>query len=155
MVPIEETFVQTQEIINPTSGDAVDAADIDGLISAYEAYAEIANHAQSCKMRLAHLLASQTTADAKTRRLEGVNRRVKIEMPSPSWDQRPLKQLWEEYHQTLAKKYLRIDAIGVLAREFAKLETMTVPMGAQRDFQTVLLSARREPTGTPRIVIEL
>lgn len=139
-------------ITNPLTGQPVDPDDIDDLIDCFEHVKSVADQCYAVKKRVAERLASLTNGDKKTRRIEGVRRRAKVEMPSTAWDRKLLRSAWDGF-PGVADRCLKIETIGVVAVEYKKLlETTGGPV--LMDFIAAVKAADRGPQGTPTITVE-
>ena len=144
--------VEIAEIMDPLTGEVIDARDIDALL---EAYGRVRSH-RSCleafQRVLAEVITGHTTGDAKTRRIRGQRLRAKVEMPGDSWDGGLLRLAWEA-HPELAPEVLKIERVGVRLREWAKWQQEAGPEDFER-LKAMITKANRGPTGTPTITIE-
>lgn len=141
-------------LINPLTEAIIPPDDVDQMIDAYQemkAFGDRLYAAQiAIRTKLADITKGQT--EAKTRRVQGRRRKAKIEMPSPGWDQSILKEAWNSFPQ-LRDQCLKIDTVGVKAREWKKLaETAGVP--EVETFRDMIKAAVKPPTGAPTITIE-
>lgn len=112
-------------------------------------------HADQCysvKSRIAKILAGMTDGDKKTRRIEGLRRRAKVEMPGISWDQKQLKETWHKF-PGLESRCLKIATIGVDLVEYKKLKT-TTGGPVLMDYIAAVMAADRGPQGNPTITVE-
>lgn len=153
---VEDSFANLPPIIRAIvrTNVCIDNSDPDSLIEAYAAYKEasdlIYSNLVNIRMRLAAMTEGQSTA--KTRRIQGKRRRAKLEMPSDGWDQSILKEAWNSFPQ-LRDQCLKIDTVGVKAREWKKLaETSGAP--EVETFRNIIASAVKPPTGAPTVTIE-
>lgn len=145
-------MVATHELMDPTTGEIVDGADTDGLITAYENVSRELELLRGARAEIACWLAARTSGDTRTRRLAGKTRLVKIEMPSTTWDNSRLKEAWHAYPQ-FREKYLRIAEVAPQLIEVNKLRDTTGESDLET-FKRMVLSAEREPTGTPYVKVE-
>jgi hypothetical protein len=141
-------------LLNPLTEAIIPPDDVDQMIDAYQemkCFGDRLYAAQiAIRTKLADITKGQT--EAKTRRVQGRRRKAKIEMPSPGWDQSILKEAWNAYPQ-LRDQCLKIDTVGVKAREWKKLaETAGVP--EVETFRDMIKAAVKPPTGAPTITIE-
>lgn len=139
-------------ILDPITGELLDPADIDSLIDAYERIDARDKQHYAAKLAIRQALASRTEGDAKTRRVQGHRRKAIVEMPSDSWDQAKLKQIWELYPD-LREQCLKIDSIGVKLREYKKLVNTSGTPEFQA-FRDNVTAANKGQTGTPTVKIE-
>jgi hypothetical protein len=140
------------EIICPLTGEIVDTSDPDQLIDCFERLKEADAQIFDAKRRVQFALAALTEGDAKTRRVRGRRRRAKIEMPDNGWSQSILKEAYHAYPQ-FRDELLRIDSVGVKAREFKKAVNETGP-DDWSTFRNMIASAEQPATATPRVTVE-
>jgi len=134
--------------------DAIIADDPDSLIEAYQDIKAKGDQLYAVQIAIRTKLAAMTEgqSEAKTRRVQGRRHKVKVEMPSPGWDQSILKEAWNSY-PALRDQVLKIDTVGVKAREWKKLaETAGAP--DVETFRDMLKSAIKPPSGVPTITVE-
>lgn len=140
------------ELVDPLTGEVVDRKDRDGLIAAFDRTQQKDRELYAFKRALAFALAALTDGEKKTRRVLGHTRCAKVEMPDESLDQSKLKEAYGRFPR-FREMYLRIESIGIVAKEWKKaLET-----SGEEDFEafkSVVKSAIRPPTATPRITVE-
>lgn len=149
--PAEEDL--TQSIVMP-DGEVVDAEDPDALIDAYERIEAIDLKVYQAKVLLKQALAGLSTGDKKTRRVGGKRRTVVVTMPSPGWSQSLLKEAFNSYPQ-FRDELLRVDTIGVKARELGKARETSKPTDpAWETFRNMVVGAETPPSGNPSIKIE-
>lgn len=141
-------------ILNPITEAIVDDTNIDAMIDAYEEMKLFGDRLYAAQIAIRNKLADLTKGqtDAKTRRVQGTRRRVMIEMPSAGWDQSILKEAWNSFPD-LRDQCLKIDTVGVKAREWKKLEN-TAGAPHLETFREMVKAAIRPPTGTPTVKIE-
>lgn len=135
-----------------TDGVLVDVTNVDELATAYEEIRAAEQALRTRKLLVVEALARHATGTARTERVRGQVRRVKIEQPRASWDQKMLRQAWEQYPH-YRDRYLKIEKIGVQMREIKKLRHEAGPPEFE-EFRRLVLEAERGPTGQPRITIE-
>lgn len=141
------------EIIDPTTGEVIDRSNIDSMVNAYERVEAKCRELYTAKRQLAYAMYDQTQgSDAKTRRIEGENRKAKIERPDDAWDQSILKEIWNSFPK-LCNQYLRIEQIGVKLVPYKQLMNTTGTEDIEQ-VKKMLKRANRGPMGTPRIKIE-
>lgn len=140
------------EVLCPITGELIDADNIDGLIDCYERVKTANAALYPVELEIRQLLAAQTEGQAKTRRVRGLKRIAKIEMPDDSWDQPALRNIWAEF-EAFRDEFLKIGTIDVKKREYAKLVNATGPKEFER-FRDLLTSANKGMTGTPRVTVE-
>jgi hypothetical protein len=134
--------------------DAIIADDPDSLIEAYQDLKAKGDQLYAVQIAIRTKLAAMTEgqSEAKTRRVQGRRHKVKVEMPSPGWDQSILKEAWNSY-PALRDQVLKIDTVGVKAREWKKLaETAGAP--DLETFRDMVKSAIKPPSGVPTITVE-
>jgi len=105
------------------------------------------------RSRLARAIQDRTIGqDGKTRRLRGDKCRIKVVLPGSTWDQRVLKDLWQN-HYIDATKYLRIERLAPQAVEIKKLRNET---GGPTfvHFRKTLLAAESDSTANAYITLE-
>ena len=137
---------------DPITGEIVDFDSIDDLIDSYERMKTLNDRLYAHIVICKQVLAKHTVGTTKTRRVIGERRAAKIEMPDDSWDNKTLKELWEQ-DQELAKQYLRIEKIAPQMREVKKLLASNGNEKFQ-NFRNRLLAANNGPSGNPTITIE-
>lgn len=140
------------EIVDPLTGEVIDREDADALIDAFERINEHAKEVYAAKTDVASAIADLTSGDAKTRRVKGQRRKAKVEMPSATWNQSKLKEAFNAYPQH-RDDYLKIGSISPKLTPIKQMESTT----GEKDFQmfrSLVLGAKREPTGAPRVTIE-
>lgn len=142
-----------RDIECPYTGEIYAPDDIDGLIDLYERAKHFNDQAYSVQIAARVALAALTEGAAKTRRLQGERRKCVVEMPSDTWEQRVLKELWQEFPK-IAEKYLRIETIGVRLTEFKKLVNTSSNQADLIEFRNRLSAACRGATGTPTVKLE-
>ena len=135
-----------------TDGVLVDVTNVDELATAYEEIRAAEQALRTRKLLVVEALARHAIGTAKTERVRGQVRRVKIEQPRASWDAGALRRVWEEF-PNYRDRYLRIEKIGVQVREIKKLRHEMGPPEFE-EFRRLVLKAERYPTGQPRITIE-
>lgn len=95
--------------------------DIDDMLEYYQAatqlMSELTMHRDFCKTALARAIAPEV--QTKTRHLIGTTLAATITMPDLHYEQEILKDLYEIH--PFAKRYLRVERVGVKKREFDKL----------------------------------
>ena len=140
------------EIFDPLTGELVSTDDVDGMIDFYERVMLLEKELRAAKVQLQRAFAAHSKGVARTRRVEGERRKVRIELPGPGWDQPRLKEAWGAYPR-FRVPYLRVDAVGVNLREYKKLIETTGP-GDLMAFKSLVSAARKPSTGNPRVAIE-
>lgn len=157
-LPAEVASPRIVSIVDPFEGEIIDlnaaeSSDVDALITLYEKLDRINGQAYAVMLRIRERLANMAEGDAKTRRVRGKNRVAKIELSDVRFESAVLKQLWEEFPK-LRDECLKIDAIGVKAREYAKLATTASDDPQFTAFRDRLTAACKGRTGTPALKIE-
>lgn len=145
--------VVANELIDPTTGEIVDLADVDQMIDAWERLRKHDAEIYAAKATLARALAALTVGDTKARRVQGHRRKAVVEMPGASWDKPLLKEAWNAYPQ-FRDTYLRIETIAPQLREIKKIRSTSGP----KDFETfkkIVLAAERPATANPSIKVEV
>lgn len=139
------------EVVLP-GGEIVDGADADWLIREYVRWDERYRMAGAARRQLAYALERLTKGEAKTRRVEGLKYRAKVELPADSYNQGKLRSAWNAYPK-LRDRLLRIESLGVRKRELAKLVATAGPADLEQ-FTRMVAEANDGPRGTPRITVE-
>ena len=145
--------LESQALIEcPLTGEVVEPTDVDGMAEIYHRLDGQIRALQSVTYRIRGALGALAQSGGLTRRVRGERHRVMLTMPSPSWDQGVLKEVWRA-HPVLAPQYLRVAKIDPIAKELKKLRAESGPaeFGAFRD---LILSAEGPPTGLPRVKLE-
>jgi hypothetical protein len=138
--------------VDPIAGEVIDPTDADALIDFYESMKSLDSQIYVAKQLAAKALAALTTGETKSRRLQGQRRKVKIEMPSTTWENSKLKEAWNSFPH-LRETYLRIGTIEPQLVEIKKLRNTSGPPDLET-FKSMVFAAEREPTGTPKVTIE-
>lgn len=140
------------DLICPVTGEVVDETDADALIDCLDRIQKRAREIYAAKELVVLALACMTEGDAKTRRVEGRRRKAKITMPSDSWDQSILKEVWNAYPDH-RDRFLRLGTVAVNLREWKKLQNTTAPKDVDQ-IKKMLDRANRGATGNPSVRIE-
>lgn len=150
--PAGGPMLEPNEILCPLTGEITEIDNVDGLVDMLERLNEVDAKIYATKLAIRKSLAALTEGDAKTRRVRGARRQAVVEMPGDSYEQSVLKECWAEY-QDLRDQVLKIDTIGVKAREYKKLVNTS---GDTRfnQFRDAVARANRGPTGVPTVKIE-
>lgn len=141
-------------LFNPKTGKKLDPDNVDELIDALE----------QIKLHLARAYDHKNVIDAaifehakrlktKTRRVKGEHRTAKIEMPDERQDNARLKVIVDKY-KILWPNLIRISTYAVKKREYKKALN-TKGNKAWNEYRDAVKSAILEPTGRPRITIEV
>lgn len=141
------------EILDPQTGEIVEAGDADQLIDAWDRLKEMEAACRDFKTALATALCALTTDfETKTRRVRGQRRRAKIEMPDSSWEQSRLKEAWFAYPQ-YRDEFL---TIATLRPKLLEVKKMLSEVGGLEfeTFKKLLLSADLGPRGLPSVTVE-
>lgn len=144
---------QPQFITCPLSGARVSADDIDGLADLFLQLDSINKQIYGALSNIRRALADQTEGTAKTRRLRSKRYRLKIEMPSDSWDSGALRRAWDSFPQ-YRDEFLRIEKVGVQLRQFKKIVNEVSSEEDFNQFRDAITGANNGPTGTPRVTVE-
>lgn len=143
-------------ILDPITGEILDPADatyIDDLIDSYERISALDSKLYAAKCAIRQALADRTEGDAKTRRVAGKRRLVKLEFPGDKFEQSILKEAWQSYPQ-FRDEYLRIAEIAPKLREVKKLENLSGDESLCC-FRDIVLSANKGNGGAlPTVKIE-
>ena len=81
----------------PLTGELIALSDVDGLIDCFERLKAQSDAIYAVLILIRRTLADKAEGHAKTRRLRGRRRAVKIEMPGSSWSQGLLKEAFNSY----------------------------------------------------------
>lgn len=148
------SFGDAAEIFDPTNGELIDPTNADALIEAFVRIREFDSRLFAAKraVQAALLALSDGDSTSKTRRVRGRVHRAKLTLPSDGWSQPLLKEAWHAYPQ-FRDEVLRIDAIGVKAREFAKFKNETGPEDWSQ-FKRMVEGASQPATAMPTITVE-
>lgn len=139
-------------IIDPTTGEVIDRKNVDQLAEAYgridAAYREMGDSLKSIRMAFAEL----SYGDARTRRVRGERHRVRLEMPANTWNQKKLREAWDDF-PAIAQEFIRIERLAPKLREVKKIQEESGP----RDFlafRKLLLEAEEPSNAPPRVTLE-
>jgi len=143
---------ESSHLVDPLDGRLINIEDVDSLIDAYEQAKEASTALYAWQNKLRETLGNKATGDAKSQRVRGRRRIVKVTKPSETWDQSILKEVYNSYPDK-RDELLRVSTIGVKAREFKKA-TQTNGPDDFNNFVKMISSARRLPAGLPTINIE-
>lgn len=147
-------FAKPRLLTNPISGATIDLQSVDSLLEHFAILNEMNKQVYATLNVLRERIGAMTDGTNKTRRLVGSQLRVKVEMPSDSWNNAKLKEAWNAY-PAFAGDYLKISAVDPQIREVNKLKTMTVVDNpAFEVFRDIVLGANQGPTGLPKVTIE-
>lgn len=148
----ETPSAEPAEILDPLTGELVSVDDVDSVIDLLESLKRMEDAVRDAKVQVTRALAAKAPHEKKTERVAGQRRVAKIEHPGKSWDNSKLKEAWNSYPK-FRDQYLRIAAIDPQLREVDKLRGTSGPADLE-SFKSMVLSAEREPTASPRISIE-
>ena len=140
------------ELLDPTTGELIALSDIDGLIDAYERIDKADRACYKAKLAIREAIFGHSEGTAKTRRVRGKRRQVKLTMPSETWDQSMLREGYFAYPQ-FRDEFLRIVQLAPKMREYKKLVN-TSGRPELETFRNILTKAERPPSGTPTLAIE-
>ncbi len=153
------------ELIDPDAGEVVrqmqidmsriDSMPVDELVQLYEEQRVVEDAAHNARIQLAAAIARRapmTQDGCRTTRLRGDRVRIRVEWPDYHWDQSVLREIWTTWPD-LATQYLAIDRLRTRAIETKKLVNESGDEDFQ-EFRSLLLGAKQEPRGTPRIIVE-
>lgn len=150
---LNDPYWPADAIICPLTHEIVSLDDVDAMASLYERIVAAEEDLRQRKQRLREAFAARTEGTAKTRRVEGRTRRVKVEMPDESFEQSVLKEAWHAYPQH-RDRFLKIDSIGLKKVEVKKLmETSGEP--SLNAFRDMVRKANRGPLGLPSVKVEV
>jgi hypothetical protein len=112
-------------LFDPTTGAEIPIDDIDAMVDAYERVKNMSDTLYKAQLAFRYALGSETEGDTKTRRLRGKRRCVAVTLPGIKYTGSLLKQAWADYGTDpedvkIRDELLRVDAIGVKAREWKK-----------------------------------
>jgi hypothetical protein len=142
------------ELFDPTNGELVDLTDPDSIIDSYARMKAMSDKLWACITRLRQAAADLTIGDKKTRRIAGKRRAAKVELPAESFEQSVLKELWNS-HPEIAQEYLRIESLGVKAKEYKKLLDTSAPTRPDLEFfRDAISKASRGRAGLPTLTVE-
>lgn len=141
-------------LFDPLSGEIYDDAPVDRLVELYLYAKNMRQQFSDFEDSLRRKMGSMAEGNAKTRRLAGETRLVKIEMPSDRWSNSILKPLWlDERFDLFRDDYLRIDTIAPQLTEVKKLMSTTC-QGLLATFRDEIARARLPATAAPVITVE-
>ena len=141
------------EIFDPSTGEVVDATDVDALVDAWERMREQESLNRAFRYALATALCALTTdTETKTRRVRGNRRRCVVKMPDDVWEQGRLKEAWFAYPQ-FRDEFLAIDRIRPRLREVKKLLAEAGPPDFEA-FKVLVRAADLGPHGSPSVTVE-
>ena len=89
----------SQEIMCPLTGELIERDDVDGLLDLYERLKQVNDQVYATLIQIRNTLYEQTEGDAATRRIQGRRRAAKLELPSVSFEQSILKELWNSHEE--------------------------------------------------------
>jgi len=141
------------EIINPIDGECTSVGDVDGLVDMYVRVDALMGRLSSTKLRIREALAALSEGDAKTRRVRGQRRRVKLTFPSATFDQSKLKEAYHAFPQ-FRDEVLAIERLKVRLREYKKLVNEASSAADFTTFRDMLTGAERPAGGIPSVTIE-
>ncbi len=145
--------LEAPHIVMP-DGEAIDMADADALITAYERIARMNDTCYAVTVQIKQALAALTDSTAKTRRVAGKERVAVVTMPSATWNNSKLKEAYNAY-PLLRDTYLRIESVAVKATEYNKTKSMTVVDNPPLEtFLSMVASAEQPPSGNPSVKVE-
>lgn len=145
----------TPEIVDPLTGEVIAADDLDALIDLHERCKREADRLYVAKTLSAKALALATSGEAKTRRLVTASgRKIKVEMPSTTWNNATLKRCYAAFPPEIRDQYLRIEAIAPQLREVNKLRETTCEDATLAAFKQQVLAAEQPATSTPKVTVE-
>lgn len=137
---------------NPLDGRPVHADNVDELVDALEQAEQAGRALQAWRDELKGSLAALCDGEARTQRLRGGRRAVRIVAPPPKLDYSILREAWNSFPR-LRDDFLRIERLSVKTREFKKAVSTNGPA----DFTSciaMIRSAIRKSSALPSVVIE-
>lgn len=144
------------EILDPITGEVIDTDDTDALIDCFERLknriAELYNTHNLVLDRFKKRIGPLQDQDKRTHRILGKTRVAKLEFPPDTWNGSILKEAWNSFPKH-RDQLLRIDSIGVKAREFKKFQEAK----GEKDWETfrdMIARAKRPGTRNPKVTIE-
>lgn len=142
-----------REATHPFRGEVVNLEDVDSVCEMYEMVIDELAQMSNFRDILKGALTLFATTDSKTRHIKGSRYTATLTMPSDSWEQKTLKELWETMPE-LSRQYLRIAKIDPQLREVDKLTRTSGDMDLER-FKSALLAARQPSRGLPGVKVGL
>lgn len=139
--------------VDPITGEVIDPNNTDQIIDSLERIKLRAKLLSASREQLESLLAMRSRCDAKTERVAGERRTVKIEWPGKSFDPTGLKSLWHTAPR-FRDTYLRITGVGVNLVEYNKLLRTSGPEELE-SFKSSLILCEKDGLGKPTIIIEV
>lgn len=139
-------------ITDPTTGEVIDPRNVDQMVEAYARLDALHREVGEALRSIRSALGELSNGDARTRRVRGDHHRVRLEMPDPTWDQKKLRQAWDEFPK-LAQEFIRIAQFAPKLREVKKAENES---GSPEftSFRDLLMSAKEPSTAPPRVYLE-
>lgn len=145
-------LVQLAMELHDTCGIEVDRELTDSLIDAFEKLELISKIATDRLREIRKCLADQCEGDGVTRRIRGDRRQAKVTLSNVYWDQPTLKRVFEQFPD-LRDQCLRVDSVGVKAREFNKIKVTAGPERFE-EFRDQIAKAELGRIGVPSVHIE-
>ncbi len=145
-------FSPPTHIVNTLDGERVAIDDADALIETYEILNGTRQDLANTLWSIREALGKLADGDAKTRRVKGEHRTVKLTFPGTKWDQGILREAWEAFPE-FRDEYLRIARIEPKLRETAKLAQTSGPVDFNT-FRKMVAAAESESTAPPTVKVE-
>lgn len=154
----DELQLKANEIYDPVTGEIVVAEELsaDELIELYSKLRHLNEEISTSLWQLRQEAGRRTKdqAKGKTTRLAGRSRQAKVTFPSHGWNDSILREAWHSFPD-LRDNFLKIKSVSVIAKEFAKLESMAIEDNKPLEtFRSMLVAAVTSPTTPPSITVE-
>lgn len=138
--------------LDPTTGEAIDPLNADQLVDGLERIKERMKRLGAVKAQFEEAIALLAKCDARTERVAGERRQVKLEWPGKQFNRPGLKALWYAA-PTFREQYLRIESVGVQLVEYDKL-LRTSGTEELEKFKSSIIQLEQPNVGKPTITIE-
>ncbi len=138
--------------VDPTTGETIDPLNADQLVDGLERIKERLKRLWAVRAQFEDAIALLAKCEAKTERVAGDRRKVKVEWPGKQFDKPGLKLLWNQWPK-LREQFLRIESVGVQLVEYDKLIRTSGPQDME-NFKQALVGLERESMDRPTISIE-
>ena len=148
----ETTQLFENELLDPVTQEIIDLNSLDEMVDAYRRLKPQMEKIQNSMYILRKSIGAMTQGETKTRRVRSDRYKVKVELPSTTFEQSMLKEAWNPY-PIYREDYLKIDTIGVKRRELDKMRG-TTGSDAFGSFRKMVLDAERESWQAPTVTIE-
>ncbi len=140
------------ELVNPITGEVIDRDNVDAMVEALEQIKKLDSELYTAKVLFIKAIADKTEGPNKVRYLRGETKRVKVTMTGTDFEQKLVRQAWDEFPQ-YRDKVLKISEISVMKREFAKIVKESGSDDFEK-FKKILILAEKPKGGNPTISIE-